>query len=1144
MDVDASRLEADRRARVDALDVSRSFIVQAPAGSGKTELLIERYLKLLAQVDHPEEVVAITFTRKAAQEMQLRAIAAMRAAKSGATADEAHQRLTLDVSRKVLERDREKDWQLLESPQRMRIQTLDALNAGIARSLPFSSGPGGSGKIVTDDEMQQLYRMAASATLDWLLTEGETNDAVELVLTHLDNNTSVYVAYLARMLATRDQWLVMIGAGPGSPAADANVRTSLERNIAELVSGRLSRVRRLLPEEQLPLLTELCRYAGPNLTPKEKSACAVLADCEEFPPADAGHVDVWRAIAALLLTQSGRWRKSVNRNDGFPPRDEGQKQQMLDLLRLFAEHPQLGAELHRVRQLPDVHYTDDQWAVLLALFRLLPAAVAELQRIFSERGVTDHTEVALAAAAALGNADDPGDIGLLLDYTIRHLLIDEMQDTSIAQYRLIERLVAGWEPGDGRTLFCVGDPMQSIYRFRDAEVGQFLLARENGIGPVILEPLLLRQNFRSGERLVHWFNSVFEQILPIQDDIAAGAIAYSASVPAASLSHSSGHSGVATGAYRIYPLFGVSYEEEADFTLAVIRGCVDASEDQSTAVLVRSRTQLPLLLARLRQAQIAYQAIEIDRLTDLPEIIDVLALTRALAHRGDRIAWLGLLRGPWVGLRWSDIHSLVFNDAHSTVWELLHDDARLQALSSDARILLAAFKVKLAPVVAGHGTASLREIVEQAWYLLRGPLLLRNDEKIGNVYRFFDVLEGIDVAGTVYDVAELETRLDQERVSGKSAPGCRLHIMTMHRAKGLQFDHVVVYGLGRTAKGDQKSILSWLNLPARDDGPSMIISPVGARAELEADPLHNFIEATEREKERLETDRLLYVACTRARRSVHLVGHVALSKNGDGFRDPRKGTLLHRLWPTVKGQFAEAFQARAASTDETRAPPSRIVWELPQLCRLKDGCALPALPELPGLQAPEEAAQLVVERQVDFYWVGSIARHAGTILHRWLHRIAAGKLRVEGEPLGRLAPVGRNWAKELGVPMRDLDAVCDRALLALRGIVDDEKGRWILSGDGFAELPVTGVWNNGVESIVIDRVRVDGEGVHWIIDYKASTHEGGDLEGFVKQEADRYRQQLTKYAFLYRNLVADPSITVRTALYFPLLREFCEVVVD
>ena len=108
----------------------------------------------------------------------------------------------------------------------------------------------------------------------------------------------------------------------------------------------------------------------------------------------------------------------------------------------------------------------------------------------------------------------------------------------------------------------------------------------------------------------------------------------------------------------------------------------------------------------------------------------------------------------------------------------------------------------------------------------------------------------------------------------------------------------------------------------------------------------------------------------------------------------------------------------------------------------------------------------------------------------------------------------------------------------MNGILSDEKGLWILHGEGQSELPVTGVIDGRTESIIIDRVRIDEQGTHWIIDYKTSTHEGGDLSGFLHQESDRYRPQLQKYAYLYRALTGKE---VRTALYFPLLQEFFEI---
>ena len=381
---------------------------------------------------------------------------------------------------------------------------------------------------------------------------------------------------------------------------------------------------------------------------------------------------------------------------------------------------------------------------MLALFKLLPLAVAELRRIFGERGVVDHTEVALAANLALGSTDDPGEMALLLDYQINHLLVDEMQDTSISQYRFLEKLMAGWEDGDGRTLFCVGDPMQSIYRFRNAEVGQFLVARDQGIADLSLQPLVLRRNFRSGENLVHWFNNTFRQTLPLRDDVAAGAIAYAEAV---SVDEHAGQ-----GEWSIYPIFGSSFAAEAEQGVGVVNTCLSGGEDESVAVLVRSRTALPQLLAGLRRENIDYQAVEIDRLTDLPEVIDILALTRAMCHLGDRIAWLALLRGPWVGLTWQELHRIVETDAQSTVWDLI---------CNDSTRIVGEFVQTMRTQLDANTTRSLRERVECAWYALGGPAILKSDGELENVYRFLDVVEKFETAGNLADVAKLESLFDR-----------------------------------------------------------------------------------------------------------------------------------------------------------------------------------------------------------------------------------------------------------------------------------------------------------------------------------------------------------------------------------------------
>ncbi len=1125
MTFDVDLLRDDEDARKDALDVSRSFIVQAPAGSGKTELLIQRYLTLLPTVDDPEEILAITFTRKAAAEMQLRVLDALRKSACGEQPNEAHEMVTADAARDALQRDQKLGWQLTTNPRRMRIQTIDSLNASIARMQPMTASAETAGNaIVEGADMQALYRKAAAATLDWLDENDPMRDATQEILLHVDNNTAIYIAYLARMLETRDQWLPFVRTGLVSAENSAALRRDFEQGLQFVIRDHLEKTHSAFPREWVSGIFELANYAARQLEQSGRTDNPVshLQGQHELPPPSSENVNVWIGLAGFLLTKQCAWRKKVNKNQGFPAGDEGQKDNMHGLLVSLRNYGELCQLLHMVRALPPDRYSDEQWSVLLALFRLLPIAVAELRNLFSARGVTDYIDIAISADKALGSPDDPGDIALLLDYHVRHILVDEMQDTSKAQYRMLETLCGGWQVGDGRTLFCVGDPMQSIYRFRNAEVSQFLLARQKGIGNVELIPLLLRQNFRSGEHLVDWFNQVFPPALPQHDDPASGAVSYSAAVPVAKLK--------GQGSCHVYPLFGSNDRTEAETACRIIRDTLAQNPEDNMAVLVRSRTHLTALLPRLRDAAVAYQAVDIDRLTDLPEIIDVLALTRAIVHPGDRVAWLAMLRSPWVGLSWADLHALAHSDTRSTIWELLNDESRCASLSGYAQQRLASVRPIFESMLDVRRSRSLRDCIEKTWLTLGGTALLDDRHAIVNIYRYLDVLESLEVAGSLPDVTKLEAQLDLERVS--SDVNARLQIMTMHRAKGLQFDHVLLHGLGRVPRSSERSVLSWFNRPNEHGEQLKIISPVGPRADIDNDPIHRFIELTEAVKDRHEQGRLLYVACTRARKSLHVLGHAGLSVDRQNFRPADTRSLLSLLWASVATEFEQAFDPDnlpAISGDEH-------AWLTPELRRIKSTWALPEIAQLPGPGTSSAAPE--TGQAVEFYWVGSAARIAGTVVHRWLQMAADGRIRLETGDLDALRPVSDRWLREMGLGGDKASAVRERVERALESILLDEKGQWLLNGPGHAEFALSGLVSGNIESGIIDRVRIDDDGTHWIVDYKTSTHEGGNLEGFLQAESDRYKPQLTRYADLYRTYSGAP---VRCALYFPLLQKFVEV---
>src|SRR5579862_7423099 len=173
-------LALDERARREALDPRRSLLLQAPAGSGKTTVLTARFLTLLAHVDAPEEIVAITFTRKAAAEMRNRILAALQS-----TANQVPRGLAWELIERARRRDQQLGWQLANNPARLRIQTVDALNHGFAQALPVSARTAPNLQI--SDAPTALYRLAARRALQGAWGDAELRPAVELLFARLDN---------------------------------------------------------------------------------------------------------------------------------------------------------------------------------------------------------------------------------------------------------------------------------------------------------------------------------------------------------------------------------------------------------------------------------------------------------------------------------------------------------------------------------------------------------------------------------------------------------------------------------------------------------------------------------------------------------------------------------------------------------------------------------------------------------------------------------------------------------------------------------------------------------------------------------------------------------------------------------------------
>jgi ATP-dependent helicase/nuclease subunit A len=801
----ADELDAtDALAREHALDIAASWLVQAPAGSGKTELLVQRMLALLAHVERPERVVATTFTRKAAAEMRARIVAALADAAAGVAVDTPHRARTRELAQRVLAQDRARGWRLLEFPGRLDVGTLDALAQRIAAQHPVASALGGAPRPSEGAAATALYRLAAQRAI----AAAPPHDRVwRTLIEHFDNDADRVAELLVTMLARRDQWLPPLYA-----LRDPATRAALEQTLVEEIEAELADVAQRWPGASVQGLVALAhevRQAVADAAAQDatKAPLGALLDtlCRDgaLPPASCAALAHWRTLVGWVLTDAGTFRKSTLAGFAAIGKGEGVTERRAALVPVVAwlrdatAIDGLETALQRLRHLPpDPRYSPRARAFIDALLELLPQAAAMLDVVFAEEGRSDFAEVTRRALATLGEADDPSPILLAQDLRIEHLLVDEFQDTSRRQLAFIERLTSGWQPGDGRTLFAVGDPMQSIYGFRDADVRNFLVAaREGRIGGVALGTLRLARNFRAVAELVDHVNATFPRVLARVATRSTEAVTFGAALPT-----QPADDGAATLEWA------VDADDEAARVVARARDAL-AAGCEDVAILVRARRQAATILPALRAAGISYDAVKLESLAERPQSRDLLWLARALTQPADLLAWLVVLRAPWCGLVLADL--LAFADAARSAppQRLLHDRACDAALTPDgaarlqrvAAIFASVERARAAPLVAR---------VRAAWFALGGPVAYGKDSSnTVAADAMLTLLAAHDRGGDIDDWDALQDEAAALLADPPVAAGARVKVMTLHGAKGLEFDAVVLPGLDRPLKRDGPALL-------------------------------------------------------------------------------------------------------------------------------------------------------------------------------------------------------------------------------------------------------------------------------------------------------------------------------------------------
>jgi ATP-dependent exoDNAse (exonuclease V) beta subunit len=813
-----------------------------------------------------------------------------------------------------------------------------------------------------------------------------------------------------------------------------------------------------------------------------------LAHIENNPESPRYRLNNWHSFAEAtqqiaqglcktILGSDLNIRKSFDHHVGLksgvcpPAQYKRLKEESKELLLQLNDYPDFLASLIQISQLPKPEYDEEQWEVLQALFLLLPILVSHLHILLSEHNEVDFTTISQQALVALGDEDNPTDLALYLDNAIHHLLVDEFQDTSMTQFELLSKLVQGWQPNDGKTLFIVGDPMQSIYRFRQAEVGLFFRAQSQGIGPVPLHALELKCNFRSTATVVNWVNQHFAGVFPRQVDMESGAVSF----------HPSAHIIADKPFSEIHAIECQNRQQEARYLLDKIRHELAQDAEQSIAILVRSRSQLPPIINLLREHNIPYQGTDIDLLANLLHIRDVWSITQALLMPGNRLAWLASLRSPYCGLILSDVHAIAQFNKKNTIYSILLHNERIPGLSDEGHTRSRFFMQVMQDALTKRCQIHVSDWVNNALQKLHINDIL-SQQQLDDLEQFWALLDCYEEQGRLSNMSEFVGELN--RLYSQQTSASRLQIMTIHKSKGLEFDTVFLPSLGSQPNRSDNPLLRWLKLPTEHEDV-LLVSPIKG-AHQEHCPLYDYLSDLDAEKSHYESQRLLYVAVTRAKTRLYLL-------DGTG--------------KTAKKSFRGLLKNKEFTPYELEKEDSDTPSNLPSLEQLPYSFYL--TPPI-GNQEPLNTITTLTER---------IPRLIGIVTHRFLQWICDNHPQHIDELPWSLITHELNL---LGFDKENTAQALLTINKQLTQLFHDPIGLWLIAPhhNEHNEYELLIQRNNSLITRIIDRTFEDQNQL-WIIDFKTGK------EDLKSQE--RYQEQLNEYASY---LSTHSSLVIQCGLYY------------
>lgn len=1121
-----SREPVDIATRLRALSPAESFHVESPAGAGKTALLTARFIRLLAVADHPHEILALTFTNKAANEMRERIGSLLRQAEKGLRSNDRWINSLLPHAQTALKR-HARHISLLKSPDGLRIMTFHSFCLLLIRQAPWEAGVSLEAVVASDEDQADLLSEAVLKTQQEIFAlppDNPLRQALERRLLHTNNHWPDLEAELIELLKRRDLLIDLIREVRAAPDKD---------HLTKVLTGRLNRFisSRLEELSSSFLATEL----GSNWP----SLRAHLQIPPSIPGSAWDDLPAWLAIADLCLTKKGTPRKQFGRTNGFGAGFGGTE--WAERIKGLPE--KVVSKLHSLRELPLPEAPLSDIDALFDLILLVSKTIQVYNTLCQRRRVMDYVELELAALRALAGEGAPTDLQILLDQKLHHILVDEFQDTSRNQWQLLQHLCAGWQPGDGRTIFIVGDPKQSIYGFRKAEVSIFMEAKEGipipGQGNLNLSPLNLTTNFRSCAGLIDFTNEIFGRRVMANPNEKVDEVPYQAFRPAAG---QGARGKITLGVFtRNDDALDEPRFREASWLAQEVKKVWTNSDDQTIGILLPARTYLATYLKSLAKEGLQAQVQEGILLKERPEVVDIFSLTRALVRPHDDLAWASLVRSAWCWVGLDILYAISRQEA--TTWKekikKFYEDAAAPEALKNLWKSVTHYRSQI-------GRQPLSDVVKAIWEDVNSPAAVCarfGPAGVENCRRFLQLLAAVETGIPEETLSRIELLMETAYAPPDPlAVRSPVQIMTIHRAKGLEFDFVFLpyldwNPLGGSSKDSPPYLLE--RLPGFTGERLIALRP--DRRLKEESKTYNLLKNIRKKRQLGESKRLFYVATTRAKKELYLSGLVA--ERGGEYAATKDSFLSYLLAHNGLESEIEFRLDPVASPPGAAAPGISSRPELPAPIpftpeKLPYQVTLPS--SLKGdLPLPERPSEMSTPESENY----SLAR--GTVIHRLLEHLSQGKkLPTEKAVAAAMLAEGvdKPISQESAPGILDEVQACLKEEFGSHILRPDHPfaaSEWIIEDQPVVDAP--GRKTGTVRSGIIDRVVFDGH-YWWLVDYKTTPlPSDASPEKFLKEQEMLYRGQLLTYReMLAQQKQIDPA-RIRLILYFTGIQKAHEI---